>query len=603
MVTYESIYPGSNNFLLPKYNAVGYTNSAGYGVRTGDFSISLDPRTANQIKEVNTKLNVGAKNVEIQGLMPKNWEAIPDEHLTEMKRLTTLIGARPSLHAPLIEVSGVGERGWDEVNRIAAEKELESAILRANKLDSEGNINVTVHSTAQLPEMIQRSIVDGEPKTKTVWVIDKDSGKFGAIEPQTRYFPEDGKFNPEEEKEFNTKTELKKLNEDKWTDQLSSVNRLSSYGEEILSKAKKVIPDLEIIEHLIKEDDINYIKTLDPEIQDIAKSTAKEFNHGQIYLRDAYRQMKDLFDKTYKNASEDDQKKLKTFAEQIKDKIKPGIETDIKKTEEFEEVIEQGLKTLRDIKTPQYYAPLNEFVIDKSSETFANVATSAFKQFGQKAPVISIENPPAGSGLSRADDLKKLVEESRNKLAENLKKKGLGEDEAKATAEKLIGATWDVGHINMIRKAGYSEKDVIEETKKIAPFVKHVHLSDNFGFEHTELPMGMGNVPTKEILSELSKKGFKGKEVIEAGDWMQHFADQGGGHPFAPSLRGFDSPIYPVYQSPSWSQLGNYMPYYSGHGPVNPSIHHQIYGSGFNSLPVELGGEMPGSDRGRLASS
>ena len=41
----------------------------------------------------------------------------------------------------------------------------------------------------------------------------------------------------------------------------------------------------------------------------------------------------------------------------------------------------------------------------------------------------------------------------------------------KEAAEKLIGATWDVGHINMIRKQGFSEKDVINEAEIIAPFV------------------------------------------------------------------------------------------------------------------------------------
>ena len=56
---------------------------------------------------------------------------------------------------------------------------------------------------------------------------------------------------------------------------------------------------------------------------------------------------------------------------------------------------------------------------------------------------------------------------------------------AKNVAKQMIGATWDVGHINMMRKKGYSEKDVIKETKEIAPFVKHVHLSDNFGLDHT----------------------------------------------------------------------------------------------------------------------
>lgn len=82
----------------------------------------------------------------------------------------------------------------------------------------------------------------------------------------------------------------------------------------------------------------------------------------------------------------------------------------------------------------------------------------------------------------------------------------MSENEAKKQAEKFIGATWDVGHINMLRKFGYEEKDIIKEAEAVAPYIKHVHLSDNFGFEHTELPMGMGNVPLKEIMEKLGKK-------------------------------------------------------------------------------------------------
>ena len=34
--------------------------------------------------------------------------------------------------------------------------------------------------------------------------------------------------------------------------------------------------------------------------------------------------------------------------------------------------------------------------------------------------------------------------------------------------------------------------------------------------------------------------------------------------------------------------------YFGGLGPVNPEIHHSIYGGGFSGLPAYLGGEIPG---------
>ena len=119
--------------------------------------------------------------------------------------------------------------------------------------------------------------------------------------------------------------------------------------------------------------------------------------------------------------------------------------------------------------------------------------------------------------------------------------------------------------------------------------------------DHTELPMGMGNVPLKPMIEKLKKAGFKGKEIIEAGNWWQYFAEHGGGNPFLPSIEAFDSPIYAMKEGPGWASAGVYGAYFSGHGPVNPPIHHNTYGAGFQTLPVELGGEIPGGERGRFA--
>ena len=53
---------------------------------------------------------------------------------------------------------------------------------------------------------------------------------------------------------------------------------------------------------------------------------------------------------------------------------------------------------------------MSEFITDKSSESFANIAINAYKKFGDNAPIISIENPPGGGGLSHGEDLRKVVD-------------------------------------------------------------------------------------------------------------------------------------------------------------------------------------------------
>jgi hypothetical protein len=245
------------------------------------------------------------------------------------------------------------------------------------------------------------------------------------------------------------------------------------------------------------------------------------------------------------------------------------------------------------------FVPIEEFATEKSALTFGNAAFAAYKKFEDKAPIISIENPPVGHALSTGEDLKNVIEGSRKIFIDRLVNENkVNEKEAKKIAEKLIGATWDVGHINILRKQGFGKEDIIKESEKIKPYLKHIHLSDNFGMEHTELPMGMGNVPFKEIMEKLGKEGFEAKKLIEAGDWWQQQMN-----PIRESLEGLGAPIYANGQTPYWNQsLGFYQGYQSGlEGNWLPGINYQNFGTYFSQLPTELGGQAPGSQGSRMS--
>ena len=294
---------------------------------------------------------------------------------------------------------------------------------------------------------------------------------------------------------------------------------------------------------------------------------------GDIYLRDAYGDFQNMFNKAYKTAIKKDDKatldKLNTF----KEKMRPQLKTieDPENVDKFANTLVDGVNLLRSIEPAQPHRALKEFAIDKASDTFANVAFKGYNKFGGKAPIISIENPPVGMGLSRAEEIGDIIKESRKKFVKKLvEEKKVSESAAKEEAAKLIGATWDVGHINMLRKYGYTTEDLIKQTEKIAPFIKHVHLSDNFGMEHTELPMGMGNVPYEKQMEILSKYNDKLKKIVEVGTWYQHFQVT----PMAETLRAFNSPIYSMQMGPYWKDVaGTTAPYFAGYG-LNPDIHH-----------------------------
>ena len=600
MGSYESFYQGS-----PKSTSY-YSTPSSYQSQISNLGISMDPRTANQLGELNLRLNPGVKTIEIQGTFANVLESIPEQHLEEMRRVSKLTGSDLTLHGPLLNASGVEQQGgYSEENRLGAERQMESALLRARSLRDDGKTVVTFHSTANLPNFNPHIIKDGKKIEQGMMIIDQTTGQIGQIKDEGRYLGEDAQFTGEK-LAFDPKVELQRRNKEFWLGNLSSINQSVEFGERAIENAKRRGGDKY---YEIATRDINTAKA--EEDKQVFREAKREFEYGSTYLKESYRRIRDLFDKamdtTQRTGREADKKRLREFAEFAKGKIARDFENNPQKIEVLREVVQEGISTLSSIKqTPQTFRPLRDFTIEKSAETFANIAQTAYNT-AQKdkrgLPIISIENPPGGEGLSTGEDIKDLVQNSRSQLAKNLKNQGLPGSEAERVAATMIGATWDVGHINMMRKKGYSEKDIIEETKKVAKFVKHVHLSDNFGLDHTELPMGMGNVPLKPMIDAIKKAGFKGKEIIEAGNWWQHFADKGGGNPFKPSIEGMDSPIYAMTYGPGWANTGRYGAYFSGHGPVNPALHHtQLYGAGFQNLPLELGGEIAG-DRGRFSGN
>ena len=152
----------------------------------------------------------------------------------------------------------------------------------------------------------------------------------------------------------------------------------------------------------------------------------------------------------------------------------------------------------------------------------------------------------------------------------------------------------------MIKKAGFTDKDVAQQTEVISKLVKHVHITDNFGFSDSHLPPGMGNVPIKVIMEKLEKAGaFSGKNgqqkaraIMEAAALPIHFKKSP--HPYV--LEAFGSPLYASNMAPFWNQAQGVQGSYFGFPMAYlPEKHFSMYGSGFSLLPEELGGQMPGT--------
>lgn len=610
MTSYEYFYNGNPYSLDAKYGNV----FTGYRVPAGELGATTSIQTANQIKQVSDLLNQGIKAIEVSTIQPEVFESIPKQHLKEINRISRLTNSQASVHAPLIEASGYTREGWDDAARVQAQIQMWNAVEKSHEIDPKGNVPVTFHASAMLP-LAEEKMKEGDKEvSKSMYVVDSRTGEIAQIKEKEKFFPEEipkdyvnkNKLSPKDVasiqlgKNFVPQLELNKINDETFTKRLNDANYYASMGEERLDAVMHIpeealrrqgVSDPKEFEKKEREF-IKAFTTMEPEhvpeeLKESYMRISRGIDHGKIFLRDSYNQLKELYNKAYKDASPEDREKLDAYRKEITPLINQEISKDPQRLKEFsEKVIHKGIKVLGSIDKPKLYKPLNDFLVEKSSETFGNVAFKAYQKFGENAPIVSIENPPTDNALSRADDLKKLIVESRNQFVRNAVKEGLSETEAKKAAEKLIGATWDTSHNAMFRKFGFTEKDLVKEAEKIAPFVKHVHYNDNFGSSHTDLPPGMGSVPMKEILKKLEEAGFKGKKVFEGGGFFQHF--QTSPHPYV--LEGSGSSFY-AGKGPYWNQMPAYGNYFGFPSSYFPDQHFSIYGGGFSNIPLELGGQ------------
>jgi hypothetical protein len=607
----ENLYQGSYSTLDPdKAYAGGFT---GYRTNPGDLSITTDPRTANVLKEITTKLSGGLKNVELVLLSP-TMDMVPKQHLKEVGQLSKLTGVDMTVHGPVIDVAGMSQQGFDEFSRQQSERVIINTLERSQEVNPEGNINVTFHTSEGIPGGEWKSLGDVSGKNKREYnkmiVVDRTTGQMiTQLSPEKRYLPEAEKGVRED-----TETPEERLiavNKTRWDDEVNKVIFQKEMGDRIISELPPSAKEL----YVVAKHDQEFFSKLPREQQQVLLNARIADEH----LLDAQQAIYSLFSKAYehtdKNTEKDRQtRKLLEQAGRNFQKNLTGFDKDEEKLSKEEMQIayanqmdlqnrSRALQLFaQEIKNanPNYFVPLEDFALEKTAMTFGNAAYAAYKKFKDKAPVISIENPPVGHALSTGEDLKNVVQESRKKFVQNLiENEKMNEKQAEKIAEKLIGATWDVGHINMLRKQGFGKEEIVKESEKIRPFLKHVHLSDNFGMEHTELPMGMGNVPMKEIMDKLGKEGFEAKKVIEASSWWQHFQT----NPAVETLEGLGAPIYGNRKTPYWNQaLGFYQGYQSGlEGAWLPGNNYQLFGTYFSQLPTELGGQAPNAQGSRMS--
>lgn len=611
-IGFENFYQGGGSSFDPSYG-----NFSGYRLHASQLGFPGSPQTANQLGETVNALKQGTKAFEVQLLSPDTAETVPTQHFKEMRALMKLSGVKPSVHGPLIDAAGFGEKGsWEgEEARANNERRMFETLRKAQTLSPEGGIPVVFHVANGVPGEEWRPGDEKAGEDRFVLnrggAINRETGQVVASNRDYKFRPRHPELLEKGQVEggpsgilFSAEDSVHSHNKTDWDKKLMEVAEMNKHVDEIVGSAPVdlgkyhnayITQDGKIV----SKDESGNVQELPPLEQDSKEYQAyNQMRKADLFVENAELSFGSAFDQAWKYGNEEQRNKLRELSEHYKEdltKVNGQMWSPLKRKEILDHVVEE-LKLITSRDAPEIYQNVTDFAIDKASETFGNLAAKSYDNFKDKSPMLAIEHVLFGMGLSKADQLKAVIEKSRDNFVDYLMGQGgLSEKEAKKLAEQKIGATWDVGHINVMKKYGFEDKDIVEETKKITPLVKHVHLTDNFGYADTHLSPGMGNAPIKEVLEELEKNGrySEMRKIVEAGGFVQHFKKS----PFPLSLAAFGSPIYGMKGGMGWNQAqGIEGSYFGGYGTTNPQTHHSYFGAGFTNMPVELGGQMQGGN-------
>ncbi len=251
-------------------------------------------------------------------------------------------------------------------------------------------------------------------------------------------------------------------------------------------------------------------------------------------------------------------------------------------------------KEIGEMAAPKTWMAAKDFAMEKASATIAEAMFDVYDKQSRRLndenmPFLALENFFPHTPMSTGKELKKTVVDARKQMAKKLvKEKKMDKKRADKIAEGMIGATWDMGHITALRQSGFEGKElkeqVLKQTRDVSKVVKHVHITDNFGWHDSHLAPGMGVVPIQEVMKELEEAGFAGTAVEESGGFISEFKSHST--PFAKEF--FGSPIYGGTSQPNAYRVT------PDHFVEFPQHHFNLYSSSFSTLPKVFGGQIGG---------
>jgi len=515
---------------------------------------------ARNIPEIASKIRAGAGNLEIQFMGAGRGSAQGETpgmfgkyHRRALRELSKVSDVRLTTHASvgIPGLAGQDQQGnFSDEQRKMALDEVNRAIEFA--ADTALGGSVVIHTGEFQRPISEEPWAEGgkkfsgfeeEPEKAVIRVVNKKTGQVltqirkneEVSRPVWRrnknedYIDYDGNVVPRGERVpvFNKEKGIFEVEDQGWKSFVDEAKEMTDenrkkYGANFDKERDTVTPEEAFL-----------IATTEGQAR-IARGWALNYSEGLSKQFENLKRLKEqrkILQENLKTASEDEKWKLTSQLKEIEEGSERmhGIKDIEQSIEGRQQMVTGQLQQANDQdRLAKNVMSAKKYALEKSFDGYALSGMHAMEETKEKKlekPLfITMENIFPESYGGHPEELKKLVLESRKKMAEILMGKGRSDSEAKQLAEKHIKATLDVGHINLWRKYFRgSNKDfdkwVLDQTEDLAKskIIGNVHLADNYGYQDEHLAPGQGNAPIKEMIKILKKHGYKGAYTVECG--------------------------------------------------------------------------------------
>lgn len=252
--------------------------------------------------------------------------------------------------------------------------------------------------------------------------------------------------------------------------------------------------------------------------------------------------------------------------------------------------------------TQRFIESADSYAFRESCDSYAQLAMTAYDQTKdlqkrgllKKPLTVAMENLFPEHYGAHPEEIIELVNGSRDKMVQYLKRRGMPGKEAQEMAVQHITSTFDTGHLNMWRKywIADSKKSIEENDREFdkwslqklgemidANVVGHIHLNDNYGYQDEHLAPGEGNTPIRDMVKLLKEKGYKGELIVEPG--ADYTTDLTGFHSVMKTWRHFNIPLHTSgsglaptkssWENVGYGWFGQTQPPYFTFGAYSPS--------------------------------